>query len=63
MYTARILEKKNNFSVNVLNAGNETHDADSGDINKLLFSAIVQSNWFAISRIVDVADAKLLGFH
>ena len=44
MYTARILEKKNNFSVNVLNAGNETHDSDSGDINKLLFSAIVQSN-------------------
>lgn len=24
--------------------GNETHDSDSGDINKLLFSAIVQSN-------------------
>jgi len=30
--------------VNVLNAGKETLDADSGDINKLLFSAIVQSN-------------------
>ncbi|XP_045823372.1 spindle and kinetochore-associated protein 2 [Trifolium pratense] len=24
--------------------GNETHDSDSGDLNKLLFSAIVQSN-------------------
>ncbi|ESW33094.1 hypothetical protein PHAVU_001G042700 [Phaseolus vulgaris] len=24
--------------------GNETHEADSGDINKLLFSTIVQSN-------------------
>ncbi|XP_057424737.1 uncharacterized protein LOC130718225 [Lotus japonicus] len=24
--------------------GDETHDSDSGDINKLLFSAIVQSN-------------------
>ncbi|KAI9118253.1 hypothetical protein K1719_010585 [Acacia pycnantha] len=24
--------------------GNETHDSDSGDVNKLLFSAIVESN-------------------
>ena len=27
-----------------VDAGDETHDADSGDLNKLLFSAIVQSN-------------------
>ena len=25
-------------------AGNEPQDSDSGDLNKLLFSAIVQSN-------------------
>jgi len=29
-------------------AGNEPQDSDSGDLNKLLFSAIVQSNWTAI---------------
>jgi len=43
LYIARIV-KKMNLCECVLNAGNETHEADSGDINKLLFSAIVQSS-------------------
>lgn len=54
--TSRIQECSKEMSLSV-HAGDKTHDADfdSVDVNKLLFSAIVQSNWTAFTKIVDVA--------